>query len=86
PYENVREAAFPPILVTGGLSDPRVTYWEPAKWTAKLRDHSQSNAPIIMKMNMGAGHQGKSGRYESLEETAEEYAFLLAAFGKDDAS
>ncbi|MEO0412888.1 MAG: S9 family peptidase [Pseudomonadota bacterium] len=84
PYENVRDQAFPPILVTGGLSDPRVTYWEPAKWTARLRDHQKGDAPIVMKMNMGAGHQGKSGRYDALEETAEGYAFLLAAFGKED--
>lgn len=85
PYENTKAAAFPPLMITGGLSDPRVTYWEPAKWTAKLRDVHEGDTPIVMKMEMSAGHQGKSGRYRALEDTAEEYAFLLAAFGKDDA-
>lgn len=85
PYENVKQAAFPPLMITGGLSDPRVTYWEPAKWTAKLRDKNIGDSPIVMKMEMSAGHQGKSGRYRALEDTAEEYAFLLAAFGKEDA-
>lgn len=85
PYENTKAANFPPLMITGGLSDPRVTYWEPAKWTAKLRDMNIGGSPIIMKMEMSAGHQGKSGRYRALEDTAEEYAFLLAAFGMDDA-
>lgn len=85
PYENTKAAAFPPLMITGGLSDPRVTYWEPAKWTAKLRDVNTGDSPIVMKMEMSAGHQGKSGRYRALEDTAEEYAFLLAAYGIDDA-
>ncbi|MEM9877665.1 MAG: S9 family peptidase [Pseudomonadota bacterium] len=85
PYENTKAAAFPPLLITGGLSDPRVTYWEPAKWTAKLRDVTTGDAPIVMKMEMSAGHQGKSGRYRALEDTSEEYAFLLGAHGLDDA-
>lgn len=85
PYENTKQAAFPPLMITGGLTDPRVTYWEPAKWTAKLRDMNQGDHPVIMKMEMSAGHQGKSGRYRALEDTAEEYAFLLTAFGADDA-
>lgn len=82
PYENVREAHYPPMLITGGLTDPRVTYWEPAKWAATLRDHQQGDAPILLKMNMEAGHQGESGRYNSLKETATEYAFALWAVGK----
>lgn len=69
------------MMVTGGLNDPRVTYWEPAKWTARLRHVKTDNHLLIMKINMGAGHAGKSGRYERLFETAEEYTFLLMAFG-----
>ena len=79
PYDNVRERAFPPMLITAGLTDPRVTYWEPAKWAAKLRDHQTSDAPILFKVNMDAGHQGESGRYDSLKETALEYAFAIKA-------
>ncbi|WP_298918785.1 S9 family peptidase [uncultured Algimonas sp.] len=81
PYENVMEADYPPVLITGGLTDPRVTYWEPAKWAATLRDHQTGEAPILLKMNMDAGHQGESGRYKSLKETATEYAFALMAVG-----
>lgn len=83
PYENVAKADYPPVLITGGLTDPRVTYWEPAKWAATLRDHQTGDAPILLKMNMEAGHQGESGRYQSLKETALEYAFALWAVGKD---
>ena len=79
PYDNITEAAYPPMLITGGLTDPRVTYWEPAKWAAKLRDHQKGPAPILLKMNMDAGHAGVSGRYDSLKETAHEYAFAIAA-------
>jgi len=82
PYENVVDADYPPVLITGGLTDPRVTYWEPAKWAATLRDHQTGDAPIMLKMNMEAGHQGESGRYQSLKETALEYAFALWAVGK----
>lgn len=81
PYENVRAQAYPPMLATAGLNDPRVTYWEPAKWIARLRATRTNAAPLLLKTNMGAGHGGKSGRFESLRETAEEYAFVLAAFG-----
>jgi oligopeptidase B len=65
------------MLVTAGLSDPRVTYWEPAKWVAKLRASKTDGNLLLLKTNMGAGHGGKSGRYVSVEETAEEYAFLI---------
>ena len=82
PYENVRPAHYPPMLITGGLTDPRVTYWEPSKWAAVLRDNQQGDAPILLKMNMEAGHQGESGRYNSLKETATEYAFALWAVGE----
>jgi len=77
PYTNVNNQAYPPMLITAGLTDPRVTYWEPAKWAAKLRDHQMSDAPILLKTNMDAGHQGEPGRYDSLKETAFEYAFAL---------
>ena len=70
---------YPPILATGGLSDPRVTYWEPAKWTAKLRDLSTGNAPILLRINMEAGHGGASGRFDFLKEIALDYAFAIWA-------
>ena len=81
PYDNATAQAYPAMLVTGGLNDPRVTYWEPAKWVARLRAVGTGAAPLLLKINMGAGHGGKSGRFTALRETAEEYAFLLHAFG-----
>jgi oligopeptidase B len=81
PYENVRPANYPPMLITGGLNDPRVTYWEPAKWAAKLRATTTGDNLLLLKINMGAGHGGKSGRFDSLHEVAEEYTFLAMAFG-----
>lgn len=84
PYDNVAARAYPPMLITGGLNDPRVTYWEPAKWAAKLRATKTDDNLLLLKTNMGAGHGGKSGRYESLREVAEEYAFVLKAFGLTD--
>lgn len=77
PYDNVRAQAYPPLLVTAGLNDPRVTYWEPAKWVARLRTAKTDANELLLKTNMGAGHGGKSGRFESLRETAEEFAFIL---------
>jgi oligopeptidase B len=77
PYDNVRAQAYPAMLITGGLTDPRVTYWEPAKWTAKLRATKTDNKLLLMKMNMGAGHGGKSGRWNSLYEVAEAYTFVI---------
>jgi oligopeptidase B len=77
PYENVRRVAYPNVLVTGGLNDPRVSYWEPAKWVAKLRDLKTDTNVIVLRTNMGAGHGGPSGRYAKLKEKAFEYAFLL---------
>jgi len=77
PYDNVTAQAYPPMLVTAGLSDQRVTYWEPAKWVAKLRATKTDSNVLLLKTNMGAGHGGKSGRYVSLKEAAEEYAFLI---------
>ncbi|KJS17352.1 MAG: peptidase S9 [Hoeflea sp. BRH_c9] len=82
PYDNVREQAYPPILAVAGLTDPRVTYWEPAKWVARLRDASTGSAPVLFKINMAAGHGGASGRFQRLEEIAYEYAFALKVVGK----
>jgi len=69
------------MLVTAGLNDPRVSYWEPAKWAAKLRAMQTSQRPLLLKTNMGSGHFGASGRYEYLKETAFNYAFLLDTLG-----
>jgi oligopeptidase B len=77
PYDNVSAQAYPRLLVTSGVNDSRVAYWEPAKWVAKLRTLNTGSAPILLKMNMGAGHGGASGRYERLRETALRYAFIL---------
>jgi len=81
PYDQVRAQAYPPLMVTAGLNDPRVTYWEPAKWVAKLREFKTDSNELVLKTNMGAGHGGKSGRFESLTETAEEFAFILWQLG-----
>jgi oligopeptidase B len=77
PYDNVKAQDHPPMLITGGLTDPRVTYWEPAKWAAKLRATKTDDNLLLLKINMGAGHGGKSGRWERLHEVAETYAFVL---------
>ena len=81
PYDQVVAKAYPPMLVTAGLNDPRVTYWEPAKWVAKLREVKTDDNLLLMKTNMGAGHGGQSGRWNSLKETAEEFAFILWQMG-----
>ncbi len=81
PYDQVKAQAYPPLLVTAGLNDPRVTYWEPAKWVARLREVKTDGNELLLKTNMGAGHGGKSGRFESLKETAEEFAFILWQLG-----
>lgn len=83
PYDNVESQAFPNMLVTAGLNDPRVSYWEPAKWVAKLRAMKKGNHLLLLKTNMGAGHFGASGRYERYKETAFDYAFLFQALGVD---
>ncbi|MEP4100348.1 prolyl oligopeptidase family serine peptidase, partial [Paraglaciecola sp.] len=81
PYDNIEAKAYPPMLVTGGINDPRVTYWEPAKWTAKLRATKTDNNLLVMRINMGAGHFANTGRYAQLKDSAEEYAFTLLAHG-----
>ena len=81
PIDNVEAKAYPAILATGGLTDPRVTYWEPAKWVATLRERRTDNGLTLMHMNMGAGHGGASGRFDSLREDAREWAFMLWVLG-----
>jgi len=77
PYDNVEAKPYPNLLVTAGLNDPRVQYWEPAKWVAKLRELKTDDNLLLLKTNMDAGHGGKSGRFERIKETAFEFAFLL---------
>ncbi|MDX1924214.1 MAG: S9 family peptidase [Rickettsiaceae bacterium] len=81
PYDNVSTKKYPSLFITAGISDPRVTYWEAAKWTAKLRAYNQSTNHIYLKVNMTAGHQGASGRFDYLKEAAEEFVFVLTRFG-----
>jgi len=84
PYDNVEAKDYPDMLITAGLNDSRVKYWEPAKWTAKLRELKTDKNILLLKTNMGAGHSGASGRYESLRELAFEYAFILDRLGLSD--
>ncbi|MFC1683263.1 S9 family peptidase [Candidatus Zixiibacteriota bacterium] len=77
PYDNVEAKDYPDMLVTAGLNDPRVQYWEPAKWVARLRSLKTDQNRLLLKTNMGAGHHGQSGRYDYLKEIAFEYAFIL---------
>ena len=86
PYDNVRPRPYPAVLATGGLSDPRVTYWEPAKWAAKLRPTSTSGRPVLLKINMDAGHGGASGRFEHLKDPALAYAFAIWSIGQQAGS
>ena len=78
---NVRAQAYPNVLATGGLTDPRVTYWEPSKWVAKLRAHKTDTNLLLLKINMDAGHGGASGRFDRLKEDALAYAFALKVAG-----
>ena len=82
PYDNVGAHDYPPILALAGLTDPRVTYWEPAKWVARLRARRTGDAPLLLHVNMDAGHAGASGRFDGLKETALEYAFALKIMGR----
>lgn len=83
PYDNVTAQEYPDLLITAGFNDPRVQYWEPAKWTAKLRATKTGDSRLLLKTNMGAGHGGASGRYEALKERAFVYAFMLDSVGID---
>jgi oligopeptidase B len=82
PYDNVEAKPYPHIFAYGGLTDPRVTYWEPAKWIARLRERNTSKNLVLLKTNMEAGHGGASGRFEALKEIALDYAFALKIAGK----
>ncbi len=84
PYDNVAAKDYPAILAMGGLTDPRVTYWEPAKWIARLRATMTGGGPVLLRTNMGAGHGGASGRFNRLDEVAIAYAFALWAVGLAD--
>ena len=81
PYDNIRPQPYPVILALAGLTDPRVTYWEPAKWVARLREFNTGENPIMLKTNLEAGHGGASGRFSRLEEIALSYAFMVKAVG-----
>ena len=83
PYDNIDFKPYPAVLVTSSLFDSQVQYFEPAKYVPKLREHTTSNNPILLKMNLIGGHAGKSGRLSSLKETAEELAFINALSLKD---
>ncbi|NRB65599.1 MAG: prolyl oligopeptidase family serine peptidase, partial [Saprospiraceae bacterium] len=84
PYDNVEPKAYPPMLVTTGLHDSQVQYWEPAKWVARLRDRKTDTNPLLFHINMKTGHSGATGRFERYKELALEYAFLLDLEGKID--
>jgi oligopeptidase B len=84
PYDNVAPRPYPAILATAGLNDPRVSYWEPAKWVQKLRAATTSGKPVYLKTEMGAGHQGPSGRYDIWKDEAFVFAFILDSLGMLD--
>lgn len=79
PYDQISDKPYPSVLAIGGLTDPRVTYWEPAKWIAKMRAHTTSDNPLLLRINMEAGHGGASGRFRALEEAALIHAFAIQA-------
>jgi oligopeptidase B len=81
PYDNVKEMNYPALLITTGLHDSQVQYWEPAKWTAKLRALKKDNNILLLKTNMEAGHSGTTGRFKRQKEIAFEYAFILDQAG-----
>ena len=85
PYDNIEDKAYPQLLITAGLNDPRVQYWEPAKWVARLRTLQQNPNRVLLRTNMAAGHGGASGRFDHLHEIAFEYAFLLDVVGRLEA-
>jgi oligopeptidase B len=86
PYDNVEAKTYPNLMATAGLNDPRVQYWEPAKWVAKLRATKTDDNLLLLRTNMGAGHGGASGRYDFLREVANDYAFFLKVLGLTDAA
>jgi oligopeptidase B len=82
PYDNICAQDYPAILALSGLTDPRVTYWEPTKWVARLRATMTGGGPILLKTNMKAGHGGSSGRFDQLADVALEYVFALGCINK----
>ncbi|HZC25527.1 MAG TPA: prolyl oligopeptidase family serine peptidase, partial [Actinopolymorphaceae bacterium] len=86
PFDNVAKTDYPAIYVTAGLNDPRVSYWEPAKWVARLRDRMTGGGPVVLKTELGAGHGGPSGRYDAWRDEAAVHAFVLDAVGWRPAS
>jgi oligopeptidase B len=84
PYENIGRKSYPPILALAGLTDPRVTYWEPTKWVARLRATKSDDNMVLLRTNMEAGHGGAAGRFDALKETAIEIAFALKVMGKSE--
>jgi len=86
PYDNIQEKPYPNLLVTGGLNDSRVSYWEPAKWVAKQRKQKNQNRILLLKTNMGAGHEGDSGRFDRLQEVALQYAFAIETLHVNEGS
>ena len=82
PYDQISAQNYPNMLVTTGLHDSQVQYWEPAKWVAKLREYKTNNNQLFLETNMDTGHGGASGRFEALREVAKEYSFLLDLEGK----
>jgi oligopeptidase B len=84
PFDNVTSQDYPDMLVTAGLNDPRVPYWEPAKWVAKLRRVKTDENLLLLRTKLGEGHSGASGRYDYLRDLAFEYAFLFRCFGIAD--
>jgi oligopeptidase B len=84
PYSNLERKAYPTMLVKTSLNDSQVMYWEPAKYAAKLRTLKTDDNPLVLKINMGAGHGGASGRYDYLREIALDYAFLFSQLGIRD--
>jgi oligopeptidase B len=84
PYDNITAQDYPNMLITGGINDPRVTYWEPTKWAAKLRDAKTDDNLLLLKIHMDSGHAGASGRFDRLKEVALEYAFILRCFGIEE--
>jgi oligopeptidase B len=84
PFDNVHAADYPAMYVTAGLNDPRVGYWEPAKWVAKLRVTKTDENPLLLRTELGAGHRGPSGRYDAWRDEARVHAFILAVVGAED--
>jgi oligopeptidase B len=81
PYDNIRSTEYPDVLITTGLNDPRVAFWEPAKFTAKLRELKTNESTVLLRTNFEAGHAGASGRYDFLKEVALDFAFLIDKVG-----